>query len=383
MSKSTLRDILPPGVITGDDVINLLRFAKHKGFALPAVNCTSSSTVNAALAAARDAKSPLFVQFSYGGSAFYAGHTVDNKNHQGSVQGAVAGALHVRQMAEYYGVPVILHTDHCPEQHLPWLDGMLEADKKYKDQHGVPLFSSHMVDLSEMPDEQNISITRKYLEKCAALGICLEMEIGITGGVEDGQNNEGVDNSKLYTSGDDVHKVYKALSAPVKTDSGSVDGFFTIAAAFGNVHGVYKPGNVTLKPELLGEFQEFVKKAEKLKEDKPVYFVFHGGSGSSTEDIKKGVSHGVIKMNIDTDTQWAYWDGLRGYEKKNRGYLQGQIGNPDGPDKPNKGYYDPRKWLKVCEKSMTERLQRSFADLNSMNSLDLVFDLEEVMDGNL
>lgn len=319
-----------------------------------------------------------------GGSAFYAGHTVDNKQHQGSIQGAIAGALHTRQMAEYYDIPVVLHTDHCPEKHLPWLDGVLAADKKYYEKHGVPLFSSHMIDLSELPDEKNIAITRQYLEKCAPIDILLEMEIGITGGVEDGQNNEGVDNTKLYTTGDDVLKVYKSLSAPVKTETrGDVNGFFTIAAAFGNVHGVYKPGNVSLKPELLGEFQTHVKKALGKDEDKPVFFVFHGGSGSAKSDIQTGVSHGVVKMNIDTDTQWAYWDGLRVYEAKNKAYLQGQIGNPDGEDKPNKSYYDPRKWLKFSEKSMTDRLQQAFTDLNSANSLNLTFDIVEMKNGKL
>eukprot|EP00924_Labyrinthula_sp_SR-Ha-C_P001120 maker-scaffold_7-snap-gene-14.5-mRNA-1 protein AED:0.10 eAED:0.10 QI:391/1/1/1/0.75/0.6/5/115/368 len=365
---TTLKDIVPVGVLTGDDVMKLLDFAKSKGFAIPAVNCTSSSTVNAVLEAAREANSPVMIQFSNGGSAFVAGKGIPNTDQKASILGSIAGAYHVRAMAEHYGVPVILHTDHCAKKLLPWLDGVLDADEKYFKEHGVPLFSSHMIDLSEENLQDNIEITSKYLERCAKSNILLEMELGITGGEEDGVDNTGVDNDDLYSKPEEVWEVYKALS--------EISPYFTIAAAFGNVHGVYKPGNVKLQPLKLKAHQEYVK--EQLvaggKTDvgnKPVYFVFHGGSGSSHEDIQTAVEAGVIKMNIDTDTQWAYWNGIRTFEQDKHDYLQGQIGNPDGADKPNKKCYDPRVWVRKAEQSMIERLQASFKSLNATNSLAL------------
>jgi len=256
-----------------------------------------------------------------------------------------------------YGVPVILHTDHCSKSLLPWFDGPLEANKEYYDKHGVPLFSSHMLDLSEEPDEENIEICAEYFKKMVEMDMFLEMEIGVTGGEEDGVNNEDVDPEKLYTSPEQVYAIYQALSP--------IGSAFSIAAAFGNVHGVYKPGNVKLSPEKLGNHQKYTK--EKIGSDmqNPIYLVMHGGSGSSKEEIKCAVDNGVIKMNVDTDTQWAYWDGLRNFEKSNRDYLQQQIGNPDGADKPNKKYYDPRVWIRKAEESMVTRVGVSFDMLGS------------------
>jgi len=346
---------VPVGVITGDDVMKLLTHAKDNGYAIPAFNCTSSSTANAVMEAAMKNNSPVIIQASNGGAAFLAGKGCKDKNNQAA--GAVALALHVRAMAPYYGIPVILHSDHCAKKLLPWFDGMLEADEGYYKEFGEPLFSSHMLDLSEEPDEENIAICAQYLKKLAPMKIWLEMEIGITGGEEDGVDNEDVDPEKLYTSPEQVYSVYEAL-APISP-------MFSIAAAFGNVHGVYKPGNVKLSPEKLVGHQAYTKEKIGASGDKPIYLVMHGGSGSTDEEIKTAVDAGVIKMNVDTDTQWAYWDGLRAFEAENRDFLQGQIGNPKGPDAPNKKFYDPRVWVRKAEESMITRAGVSMEKLGS------------------
>lgn len=325
------------------------------------MNCVSSSSVNSCLEAAAKAKSPIILQVSNGGAKFFAGNGLKLEGPEATaVQGSIAFAMHVRVMAEHYGVPVMLHSDHCAKKLLPWMDGMLEADEKYFKAHGEPLFSSHMIDLSEEPIDENIEECRKYFERMAKINCLLEIELGITGGEEDGVDNTGIDNAALYSQPEDVYKAYKIL--------GAISPMFTIAASFGNVHGVYKPGNVHLSPEILGNSQKYISEKEGGS-DKPVYFVFHGGSGSEEEKIKEALTYGVIKMNIDTDTQWAYWNGLRNFEAKNRDYLQGQIGNPDGEDKPNKKFYDPRNWLRKAEESMVERLQTCFKDLNCVNVL--------------
>ncbi|CAG8807458.1 30900_t:CDS:2, partial [Racocetra persica] len=298
---------LPAGVITGENVFKLFEYAKKNGFAIPAVNCTSSSTINATLEAARDIKAPIIIQLSQGGSAFYAGKGLSNDGQRASIIGAISAAHHIRTIAKDYGIPVVLHSDHCAEKLLPWFDGMLEADIEYFKQHGEPLFSSHMLDLSELSKEKNISTCKEYLKKMAEINLFLEMEIGITGGEEDGVDNTDVHNSSLYTQPEDIWDVYRELS--------KISKMFTIAAAFGNVHGVYKPGNVKLSPGLLKEHQEHVRAKLNCKDDKPVFFVFHGGSGSVKAEIKEAVSYGVIKMNVDTDTQWAYWDGLKCYHE--------------------------------------------------------------------
>merc|ERR1719261_783654 len=307
-------------------------------------------------------KRPVMIQFSEGGSAFFAGKGLPNDKGvlQASILGAVAGAHFVRMVAPAYGIPVFVHSDHCAKKLLPWFDGMLEADEAYFKAHGEPLFSSHMLDLSEEPDEENIEICQKYLKRMAPMNLILEMEIGITGGVEDGVDNSGVSNDKLYSTPEDVWAVWQGLS-PISEK-------FTIAAAFGNVHGVYKAGNVVLQPKLLDDFQKNMEKVLGLPAgSKPFFFVFHGGSGSEKKDIDDAVSYGVVKMNVDTDTQWAYWEGLLKFYKAKNGYLQGQIGNPEGPDKPNKSYYDPRKWVRESEISMVKRVKESCADLKNVN----------------
>jgi len=356
-----LLDIVPPGVVTGDNLRKLFKYAKEHKFAIPAVNCTSSSTVNAVLEAARDIKAPIIIQFSNGGSAFYAGKGISNANQEASILGAVAGALHVRQVAKAYGIPVVLHSDHCAKKLLPWFDGMLKADEEYFAVHGEPLFSSHMLDLSEQPKEENIAICVDYLKRMAKMDQLLEMEIGITGGEEDGVDNSHAEKSSLYTQPEDIWDVYKAFS--------EITDMFTIAAAFGNVHGVYKPGNVVLAPEILGKHQEYVRKQLGCAEEKPVNFVFHGGSGSTVQEIKTALSNGVVKMNIDTDTQWAYWIGLHDFYEAKKGYLQGQIGNPEGEDKPNKKYYDPRTWIRESEKTMIKRVKEACEYLDNVNVL--------------
>jgi len=351
----SITDIVPPGVITGDNVVKLLEHARATGYAIPAVNCTSSSSANACLEAASKNNSPLIIQCSFGGGQFLAGKGIGNKN--AAAVGSIALAVHVRAVARFYGIPVILHSDHCAKKLLPWFDGMLEADKEYFDKFGEPLFSSHMLDLSEEPDEENIAICAEYFKKMAPMKIWLEMEIGITGGEEDGVNNEDVDPEKLYTTPEQVYSVYETLS--------KIGPMFSIAAAFGNVHGVYKPGNVSLQPERLLDHQEYTKTKINSPLARPLFLVMHGGSGSTDDEINTAVRNGVVKMNIDTDTQWAYWDGLRAFESENRGYLQGQIGNPDGADKPNKKYYDPRNWVRKAEVSMCTRVSVSMEKLGS------------------
>jgi len=353
-----------PGVVTGQALIDLLEHAKENGYAIPAVNCVTSSSINACLEAARKADSPIIIQFSSGGSQFYAGKGLDNTGYKAAIAGAVSGAFHVRAMAEQYGVPVILHTDHCSKALLPWLDGMLAASERYFAAHGEPLFSSHMIDLSEEPLEENIEICVDYLQQMAKLNMLLEMELGITGGEEDGVDNEDADPADLYSKPEEIWQVYEALS---KVPNGK----FTVAAAFGNVHGVYAPGNVKLDPEILNNAQKFIGDKIGKPGSKPVSFVFHGGSGSDIKDIKQAISYGVVKMNIDTDTQWSYWSGIRSYYKKYEPYLNTQIGNPEGAEKPNKKYYDPRACIRSAEESTEARLQQCFEDLNAVGVLGL------------
>jgi len=346
-------ELVKPGVVSGDDLQKLLQAAKQSGFALPAVNVVNTNSVNAVLEAAAAVGSPVIIQFSSGGAGFFAGKGCPADN--AMVVGAVAGAQYVHTMAEAYGVPVILHTDHASRKLLPWVDGMLDKGEEHYEKTGKPLYSSHMLDLSAESLEENISTCETYLKRMSRIGMTLEIELGVTGGEEDGVDNTQIDNSALYTQPEDVALAYERLS--------KISDKFTVAASFGNVHGVYKPGNVKLTPKILDNSQEYIQ--EKFgTAAMPVNFVFHGGSGSSREEIREGISYGVIKMNIDTDTQWATWDGVRRYEAKNNGYLQGQIGNPDGDDKPNKKYYDPRQWLRAGEQSMVERLKTAFEDLN-------------------
>ncbi len=356
-----IADVVKPGVVTGSDLQYILKVAKENKFALPAVNVVGSSSINAVLEAAKVANSPVMIQFSNGGAVFNAGKGLKLEGLEAAVLGAVAGAKHIHTLAEAYGVRVILHTDHAAKKLLPWIDGLLDASEKNFAETGKPLFSSHMLDLSEETLEDNIRISKKYLERMAKMDMTLEIELGITGGEEDGVDNTDVDSSRLYTQPKEVLYAYEELS--------KVSPNFTIAAAFGNVHGVYKPGNVKLEPVILKNSQEYIKNKLNLDEDKPVYFVFHGGSGSALEEIREAIDYGVIKMNIDTDTQWAYWDGVRKFESEKHGYLQGQIGNPEGDDKPNKKYYDPRVWIRKAEESMIARLQQAFEDLNAVNSL--------------
>ncbi|KAG5185845.1 hypothetical protein JKP88DRAFT_179995 [Tribonema minus] len=315
--------------------------------------------------AAASIGSPIIIQASNGGAAFFAGKSINNKEpkEQASIAGSVAMALHVRQMAKYYGIPVVLHSDHCAKKLLPWFDGMLAADEEFFEKNGEPLFSSHMLDLSEEVDEENIETCKKYFERMAPMKIWLEMEIGITGGEEDGVDNSHADVNKLYTQPEQIWSVQSTLA--------SVADHFSIAAAFGNVHGVYKPGNVKLNPAILKTHQEFVRSKLGGSEEKPCYFVFHGGSGSTEEEIKTAVEAGVVKMNVDTDTQWAYWEGILDFYKAKEGYLQGQIGNPDGEDKPNKKFYDPRVWLRKAEETMVARVKKACQDLGNVNTLAL------------
>lgn len=351
-------DKIKPGVVTGDDVQELLKIAKDNEYALPAVNVVSTGSVNAVLEAAKAVNSPVIIQFSNGGAVFYAGKGLSNENEQAGIIGAVSGAKHVHHIAELYGVPVILHTDHAAKKLLPWIDGLLDHGERHYERYGKPLYSSHMLDLSEEPIKENIDICKKYLERMSKLGMTLEIELGVTGGEEDGVDHTGIDNSRLYTQPEDVAYAYEELS--------KISDKFTIAASFGNVHGVYKPGNVKLTPIILDNSQRYIE--EKFNAGKkPVFFVFHGGSGSSRDEIREAISYGVIKMNIDTDTQWAFWDGVRLYEATNHDYLQSQIGNPEGADKPNKKKYDPRAWLREGEKAMVERLKVAFEDLNCLD----------------
>ncbi|EIW55404.1 fructose-bisphosphate aldolase [Trametes versicolor FP-101664 SS1] len=354
-------DIVPAGVLTGDNVRKLFQYAKENQFAIPAINVTSSSVANSVLEAARDIKSPIIIQVSQGGSDFFAGKGLANDKQQASITGAVAAAHHVRAVAKAYGVPVVLHSDHCAKKLLPWFDGMLAADEEYFAQHQEPLFSSHMLDLSEESKEENIETCVKYFKRMAPLGLWLEMEIGITGGEEDGVDNTDVDNSRLYTQPEDIFDVYSALSA--------ISPNFSIAAAFGNVHGVYKPGNVKLHPELLNKHQVYAEQKLGGKTTKPLFLVFHGGSGSTKDEIKTAVQNGVVKMNVDTDTQWAYLTGIRDFVQNKSGYLQSQVGNPEGADKPNKKYYDPRVWVREGEKTLVARVKEACTDLGNINRL--------------
>jgi fructose-bisphosphate aldolase, class II len=359
-----LPESIHPGVLSGQALKDLLQHAKENGYAIPAVNCVTSSSINACLEAARQNDAPIIIQFSSGGSQFYAGKGLDNTNYRAAIAGAISGAFHVRTMAEQYGIPVILHTDHCAKKLLPWIDGLVQASERYFESHGEPLFSSHMIDLSEEPLEENLEICQTYLKKMSDIGIMLEMELGITGGEEDGVDNSDRDPAELYSKPEEIYEVYQKLHP--------ISDMYTIAAAFGNVHGVYSPGNVKLEPKILQRAQSYI--ADKLSEDKdakPVSFVFHGGSGSSIDDIRESIGYGVIKMNIDTDTQWSYWEGVKKFYNKYEPYLQSQIGNPDGEDKPNKKYYDPRECLRSAEINTVARLQQSFEDLKCQNILGL------------
>jgi len=348
-------DNLKPGFIFGKQLEDLYDFAQGKKFALPAVNVIGTNSINATLETAAKIKSPVIIQFSHGGAQFVAGKSINNDKHEASVLGACSGARHIHTMAEKYGVSVIIHTDHAAKKLLPWIDGMLDAGEKFYKQNNKPLFSSHMLDLSGESLEDNISICVDYFKRMKKIDVGIEIELGVTGGEEDGVDNTEIDNSKLYTQPEDVALAYKALS--------EVGSNFTIAASFGNVHGIYKPGNVKLIPSILDNSQKHIEKEFNLSNN-PVRFVFHGGSGSSPEEISEAIDYGVIKMNIDTDLQWAFWDGIKNYYTDKEGYLQGQIGNPDGDDVPNKKYYDPRKWLRVAEQSFGTRLTKAFNDLN-------------------
>jgi fructose-bisphosphate aldolase class II len=353
-----ISDIVKPGVVTGDDLQYIFKTAKQNKFAIPAVNVVGTDSVNAVMEAAKVVNSPVIIQFSNGGGIFFAGKALKNDNEKIAIAGSISGATHIHKVAELYGIPVIIHTDHAAKKLLPWIDGLLDAGEKFYAKNGKPLFSSHMLDLSEEPLIENIEICKKYLARMSKIGMTLEIELGITGGEEDGVDNTDVDNSKLYTQPEDVAYAYEQLM--------SISDRFTIAASFGNVHGVYKPGNVKLEPVILNNSQKYIQTKYNTEEN-PVNFVFHGGSGSEKEKIAEAISYGVIKMNIDTDTQWAMWEGVLNFYKKNEGYLQGQIGNPDGDDKPNKKFYDPRVWLREGEKAMVERLKVAFTDLNAID----------------
>jgi len=351
---------LEPGVLFGEDVKRLFDYANENNFAIPAVNVIGTNSVNAVLETARDINSPVIIQFSNGGAHFFAGKGLTSEGQEGAIAGAISGALHVHNVAEYYGVPVILHTDHAARKLLPWIDALIDAGEEFYEMNGKPLFSSHMLDLSEEPIEENIATCKEYLKRMDKLGMTLEIELGVTGGEEDGVDNTDVDSARLYTQPDEVAYAYKELSA--------ISENFTVAASFGNVHGVYKPGNVELRPIILKNSQDHIKKEFKTK-DNPVNFVFHGGSGSEKHLIKEAIDYGAIKMNIDTDMQWAFWSGVKGYYEDKKDYLQAQIGNPDGEDKPNKKYYDPRAWLRKGEDAFIARLKEAFEDLNANNRL--------------
>jgi len=352
---STIATKFRPGVLWGDEVTELFNYANENNFAIPAVNVIGTNSINAVLETAREVNSPVIIQFSNGGASFVAGKGYSNEDQKAAILGAISGAMHVHTMAKAYGVTVVLHTDHCAKKLLPWVDGLLEAGEDFYESRGFPLFSSHMLDLSEEPLEENIEICKRYHERMSKIGMMIEIELGVTGGEEDGVDNTDIDSSRLYTQPEEVAAAYEALNA--------ISDKFTIAAAFGNVHGVYKPGNVELKPVILKNSQDFVEEKFSTSPN-PINFVFHGGSGSSREEIREAIEYGAIKMNIDTDMQWAFWNGIRGYHDDKREYLNAQIGNPDGEEVPNKKYYDPRKWLRVGEQSFVERLKIAFEDLN-------------------
>ena len=352
--------VIKSGVATGDEVQAIFHLAKEKGFALPAINVTSSSTVNGVMEAAAKLNAPAIIQFSNGGSMYFAGKGLPNDQEKAAILGGVAGAKHVHALAEAYGATVILHTDHCAKKLLPWIDGLLDAGEQFYKETGKPLYSSHMIDLSEEPLIENLEICKKYLERMSKIGMTLEIELGITGGEEDGVDNTDVDNAKLYTQPEEVAFAYEELM--------KVSPRFTIAAAFGNVHGVYKPGNVQLTPIILKNSQAFIQ--EKFGTGpNPIDFVFHGGSGSSVEEIREAIGYGVVKMNIDTDLQFAFTEGVRDYVDEKMDYLRTQIGNPEGDELPNKKYYDPRKWMREGELTFIKRLTQSFEDLNNINTL--------------
>ncbi|SHI36455.1 fructose-bisphosphate aldolase [Mesonia phycicola] len=351
---------IKPGVATGKEVQEIFNHAKENGYAIPAVNVVGSDTINAVMETAAELNSPVILQFSNGGAIFNAGKGLSNENQQAAILGGVTGAKHVHDLAKAYGATVILHTDHCAKKLLPWIDGLLDAGEQFYKEHGKPLYSSHMIDLSEESLEENIEICKTYLERMSKMGMTLEIELGITGGEEDGVDNTDVDSSKLYTQPEEVAYAYEELS--------KVSDQFTIAAAFGNVHGVYKPGNVKLTPKILKNSQEFITEKYGVEENH-IDFVFHGGSGSTVEEIREAIGYGVIKMNIDTDLQYAFTEGVRDYVLANKDYLATQIGNPDGDELPNKKYYDPRKWLREGEITFKNRLKKAFEDLNNVNSL--------------
>lgn len=351
----------PKGVLTGDQVKQLFNFAKKKSFALPAVNVVGSNSINSVMETAADLNSPVIIQFSNGGSQFMAGKGMSNENQRSAISGGVSGAKHVHELAKYYGATVILHTDHCAKKLLPWIDGLLDAGEVFFKQNGKPLFSSHMIDLSEEPLEENIETCKNYLSRMNKMGMTLEIELGVTGGEEDGVDNTDIDASKLYTQPEEVAYAFEELSI--------ISSKFTVAAAFGNVHGVYKPGNVKLTPKILKNSQEYISQKFNLANN-TVDFVFHGGSGSSLEEIRESIGYGVIKMNIDTDLQFAFTEGIRDYMVDNIDYLKKQIGNPEGSDVPNKKFYDPRKWLREGELTFKSRLKKAFEDLNNINTLD-------------
>ncbi len=355
-----ISDVVKPGVVTGEDVQKIFAICKEKKFAMPAVNVINTDSINAVLEAAAKVKAPVVIQLSNGGAQFVAGKGLKLEGQQTAILGAISGAQHVHLMAEAYGVPVILHTDHAAKKLLPWIDGLLDAGEKYFAEKGKPLFSSHMLDLSEESLKENIEICGQYLQRMSKMGMTLEIELGVTGGEEDGVDNSGMDSSLLYTQPEDVAYAYEQLS--------KISHRFTIAASFGNVHGVYKPGNVKLTPTILNNSQKYVTEKYAVPAN-TLNFVFHGGSGSTAAEIKESISYGVVKMNIDTDTQWATWEAIMNYYKQNEAYLQGQIGNPDGDDKPNKKYYDPRVWQRAAEVGMVTRLEKAFQELNAVNSL--------------
>jgi fructose-bisphosphate aldolase class II len=348
----------PGGVVTGDGVQAIFNDAQENEYALPAVNVVSTNSVNAVLETAAAVNSPVMIQFSNGGGVFYAGKSLSNDQQKAAIAGSVSGAMHVHAMAEAYDVPVILHTDHAARKLLPWIDGLLDAGEKFHAREGKPLYSSHMLDLSEESIDDNLSTCKEYFKRMNALGMTVEIELGVTGGEEDGVDNTDIDTARLYTQPEEVNQAYETLS--------DVSNRFTVAAAFGNVHGVYKPGNVELTPKILLDSQEFIKEKHGLS-GKPIHFVFHGGSGSSRDQIREAIGYGVVKMNLDTDMQWAFWDGVHEYYKTNKDYLQGQLGNPEGDDKPNKKFYDPRTWLRSGEQTFVSRLKQSFEDLNCIN----------------
>lgn len=351
---------IPKGVVTGEHLQDIFKLAKEKGFALPAVNVTGNNTINAVMETAAAINSPVIIQFSNGGAQFNAGKGLSNEGQQAAIAGAVAGAKHIHELAEHYGATVILHTDHCAKKLLPWIDGLLDASEAFYAATGKPLFSSHMIDLSEEPIEENIAICKDYLARMAKMDMTLEIELGVTGGEEDGVDNTDVDQSKLYTQPEEVAYAYEELS--------KISHRFTVAAAFGNVHGVYKPGNVVLTPTILRDSQAYISEKYKVGPN-TVDFVFHGGSGSTLEEIREAIGYGVIKMNIDTDLQFAFTEGIRDYMTENIDYLKTQIGNPEGQEIPNKKYYDPRKWLRIGEEIFKKRLIKAFEDLNNVNTL--------------